>query len=250
MQVAELGICFIQIVVEPARVRDFVPIGDAQRFHPLLQHLAGGDRFLGAPDGVHCPHVQGEERGEKHGCEGGGDSRFHEGERVFAARMSAQLHCPLESRKSAAVIISIIYVGGGFTRLGLGSSLAGNDQDQMSKSPSRPGLSGRLRDPARAPARELESLMEPAITGHSIGLYVPREIPKLYPSLSRLHGGVRALRNRMPARAGGQDDGTLHRAGSRVRHLLCYGGAIDGQRLGICRPCMRFMRPDLPGLRR
>ena len=54
----------------------------------------------------------------------------------------------------------------------------------------------------------------------------------------------------MPARAGCEDDGALHRVGSRLRDDLRNSSAPNGKRLGLRGTCLRGMRRDLPGVRR
>ena len=51
--------------MQPVGVGDFMPVGDAHRFHPLLQDLARGDRLFGAANRVHRSHVEGEEGGKR-----------------------------------------------------------------------------------------------------------------------------------------------------------------------------------------
>jgi len=54
----------------------------------------------------------------------------------------------------------------------------------------------------------------------------------------------------MPPREGCEDDGALHRAGSRLRDDLRHGLAPNGKRLGLRGTFLRRLRRNLPSVRR
>ena len=66
-----------QICSDPIGVGDLVPIGDAQAFDPLLQHLAGTGRFLRHPDRLHGGSVHREQRSQEDGADRSGNGRLN-----------------------------------------------------------------------------------------------------------------------------------------------------------------------------
>ena len=79
-----------------------MPIGDAKRFHPLLQDLTGGGRLARHFDRAHARTVHGEERAEKNGDEPGGHHYFNQ-RRTLAKNMRprSEEHARLTSRQYA-----------------------------------------------------------------------------------------------------------------------------------------------------